>query len=224
MTFQEELLRYLRSSNKWVTMEELWDKVPNTPISTDAVGRALRHLRKKGLVVSQKSPGLTHGAKEWSAVGQTVTASNAKPNYTSSLGRIMSSITKYPSLTIAVETVVAEFVTSNKSFSNFDVTKEVRKRSNDNTLPVEASEVGSCYVAGKPVAHIRNDDVKDIVNDLYMSGTMGGFSRVFTGKYFEYGPAMAATVSSMTATDPNGNTTTVTTVVSGSDYDGNSTI
>ena len=131
-----------------------------------------------------------------------------------------------PSLVAAVEVVVNEFVAATKQFSAHDVTNEVRNRVNVGTLTVDKAEVGVVHIAakdangavigGQEMPRIDHDSIKDAVTEMFHNDKMTGYDRVFTGVFFNYGPAAAAPAP----VDP----ATPTPAADGSSYSGDPTL
>ena len=123
-----------------------------------------------------------------------------------------------PTLTLAVETVVADFIKAGKQFSAHDITNEIRARVGAGTLTVDKAEVGVVHVAGgTEVARIGHDSVKGLVHDLYDGGQMTGYTRVSSGQFFTYAPdPVAVTADPVTPVAPP--------AADGSSYSGDPTL
>lgn len=127
-----------------------------------------------------------------------------------------------PTFEKAVEDVVTEMVSAKKTFSAHDVTKTLREKVNADQITVDTAETGVVHVAGKAVARIDHDTVKDVLSNLWddKANKMVNYDRTFNGTYMEFAPGAPLTTG-VVAPDPDPATTAA---VSGSSYDGSSTI
>jgi hypothetical protein len=210
----------------WLTVAQLVALIPQAQGRDETVARALRKLRAEGQVAAQPVPGNAR-YRQWSYTSSRVSriaarasqqASNAPQAPTSS----PSSPSRRNSMSTfqtAIETVITDFVVAQKTFSAFEVTKELRERSNVGTVVIDKAETGSAHVNGIDVPRIEHDKVKAEVHDLFTQGKMAGYDRSNNGQYWQYGPAAAPPVDPA-ASSGGGSPPPI----DGSSYDGSSSL
>jgi len=94
-----------------------------------------------------------------------------------------------PSLVNAVrDIVINEMLNAGTSFSAFDVTLKLRDKVKVDPSIVDTGEVGTVWHLGKKIPKINHEDVRVIVHELFDSGTVSGWDRVFNGSYIKYEP------------------------------------
>lgn len=213
----------------WLTAEQLAARIPAAKQRISTVTRALRKLRAEGNVTSQVVAGDPKLRKQWSFVVGSVPVSRRRAAKrsarTSVQARALNLTHQTRSLPMAtfeaaVETIINEFVTGQKTFSAFDVTQELRTRSNAGTVVIDKAETGTVHVSGADTPKIEHDEVKRAVVDLFGAGKLAGYDRTHNGTYWQYGPAAAAPVDPSAAASGNGSPPPV----SGSSYDGSSSL
>lgn len=204
----------------WMDTRQLHRVCPaQPPYST--VARALRKLREEGKVISQPANG-TAGLRQWrikqsgSSVPASTPASTTKP------GNGHALMKNTVSLQQAVDTVVADFIKTNKTFSAHDVSLEVRDRVNAQSLPLDPTD-GTCHVNGTVVPRVVHAKVRDCVHTKYDQGGMDGYDRVNSGMYLEYAPSVAAG-SDDSAGNDDADDATVSVVAVGGSYNGSSSL
>lgn len=160
------------------------------------------------------------------------TAASARPAAVNSVRRNRTMcLPNKPSLVQAVTDVVQEVVATKATFSSHDITKALRDKVDKNadavaagftTAIIDTRETGTVHVKGRSIAKVEHDDVKEVVNHLYNTGAMVGYSRDHNGTYLEYSPAAVALPPDPTtgSTDPD----PAPQVGNSGSYDGSSTI
>lgn len=144
-----------------------------------------------------------------------------------------------PSLIETVgDLLLAEFVTSGKRFSAYDVTKRLRElvlleaKNLGRSVLLDPNELGTVMVQGLKVPKIDHEDVKSVVHDIFNAGGMPNLGRIHANGHWEYdtkakidallapSQAPSAPVTTGSTTDPD----PVSGGTMGSTYDGSSTI
>lgn len=212
----------------------VWKKIPGDPHGRKQW--ALRKADRTGW--AEASPSVPAKQPKPKKKRATASAAAAPTNPTGVSMCLSTSVAAKPSLIVEVAHLVqAEFVSAQKKFTAYDVTKRLRELlTSSATTTINPAETGTVFVQGKPVPKITHDDVREIIHELFATGGWAGYGRVHTGQYFEYDtlanigaqaqtiavPAVVVPTAPAVTTDP---TATVTVpAVSGSSYDGSSTI
>jgi len=208
---------------------------------------SLSRMLRKGYVEGRKRVGDRYGRREWklTPVGLQLSVNGTPPakikiaGAGTCTGRMSSSapnMSNYPktasggrmcidpsktTLNAAISSVVADLITTGKTFSAHDVTKELRERVAKASVPIDIAETGTVHIHGVDVAKVEHDYVRDAVHELFHQGLMQGYVRNHNGNYWTYAPAPAASPDPDPATsDPSPSTPPT----SSSPYDGSSTL
>jgi hypothetical protein len=153
--------------------------------------RALRRMRAKGLVSSQRNGGRYVLWTFNTAQTAKVPLSNPSSKGSSRSKYIMCRPDNMPTLCKEIEIAVETLVGNKTKFSAFDVTKHLRSRVSDEIAVIDTAETGTVYVGGKSVAKIDHEVVKEAVHDIFSCGEMGDeYTRTHTGSYWEYEEAV----------------------------------
>lgn len=218
----------------WLTVAQLVVLIPAANGRDATVARALRKLRSEGHVAAQPVPG-NGRYRQWSYTN----SSSSAPTRSSRTSRAVSVPTpatiatpaslskgRVPMTTFqnAIESIVNEFVAAQKTFSAFDITQELRERSNAGTTTIDPAETGTCHVNGGDVPRINHDQVRDYVHDLFANGKMSGYDRSNNGQYWQYGPAASIPDPDPSAAPASSGSNGTPPSTDGSSYDGNSTL
>src|SRR5574341_1618993 len=127
----------------WLTVAQLVVLIPAANGRDSTVARALRKLRSEGYVAAQPVPGNTR-YRQWSYTNGSPSSAVSRGSRTSRASVVPTTPAAVQSNTAqlskgrgtmttfqnAIESVVTEFVAAQKTFSAFDITKELRDRSN----------------------------------------------------------------------------------------------
>lgn len=210
--------------------------------SRSSIGAGLRRLHKTSAVAWQKAP-KKHGGfcKAWRLTAQGAQLPTTPPpkkgrtrrskgnggTQQSSKGSSARTTNmcidpSKPTLNKAIEDVVGELVIAKKTFSAYDVTKELRDKVAKTTVVVDHAESGVVHVGGVPVARVDHDYVRDAVHELFHTGKMDGYDRAHTGSHWQYEEAKANTVLPDPSASPAGTGTPP--AADGSSYDGSPTL
>jgi hypothetical protein len=207
----------------WLTVAQIVDLIPAAQSRSESVSRALRKLFEEGTVDRQVVPGAPR-FKQWKFVSAAVVrptriatkGSAGKQSATSGAGRQSARSNTFQT---AVEAVVTEFVTAQKSFSAHDVTNELRTAVNAGKAAIDKAETGIVHVSGAVVPKIEHDKVRALVHDLFDAGKMPSYDRANNGQFWTYAPA--AQTPAPSGGDGSGSPPPP---VDGSNYDGSSTL
>ena len=153
--------------------------------SESALRHAMLRMERAGLVFSRKAG----RCKEWSFRPLSLVP--------------LTQGVKYVTFNDTVQKVVEEFLAAKKSFSAYDITKELRNTIGKYNL--DPAETGTVVVGGVAVPRIDHEAVKAVVHNL----AMPGYTRVHNGTYWEYSEDAVVTPGGVTPVVP---------------FDGNSTI
>ncbi len=204
-----------------------------------SVGRALRRLWTEDVAAKTKMVGDRYGRMEWATVA------NAKdPNFAHAQppkGTVYQKKSKKTkkstggSATVVggfgtasqgdlivqfeqgVETIVAELVAAEKTFSAHDITVELRDRVNAGTIQIDSNLAGTVQVAGKTVPKVEHSFIRDAVKALMRGNRFPDYTtQANPAGYIEYLPIAksAGQTPDPVAPDP----------VDGTTYDGGSTL
>jgi hypothetical protein len=219
----------------WLTVAQLVVLIPAANGRDSTVARALRKLRSEGHVAAQPVPGNAR-YRQWSHTNGSSSSAVSRGSRTSRASAVPTTPATVPSnntahskgritmstFQTAIESVVNEFIAAQKTFSAFEITKELRDRSNAGTVTIDKAETGSVHVTGNDVPRIDHDQVKGVVVDLFSQGKMVGYDRSNNGQYWQYGPAAAVPAAPDPSASGGGNGSPPP--IDGGNYDGSSSL
>jgi len=187
LTATARALEILQTKTLPVDLPTLMIGMPsNTYWST--VSRALRRMRSKGIVSSQRNGGRW---VFWSFnSSQTAKVPLSKQQPKGAVRRnVMCRPDNMPTLCEAIDSTVKMLVGTKTEFSAFDITKDLRSQVSDGAVTIDTAETGTVHVGGKDVAKIDHEIIRDAVHDIFKRGEMSGYSRFFTGSHWTYSKA-----------------------------------
>ena len=217
MFIETQVLENLKKLDEWTYPTKL---AADLNISRKSAGGALRKLFSKGKVIRQAHP-TTKGAVLYTLADNENFTSNwpipvmparATPNkqphpdptkYSIATLPDRSSsmcLPNKPTLVKAVTEVVNEKISKHSAFSAHDITKILRGKVADpnNKVDIDIAETGNVFVKGVAVIRIAHEDVREVVNHLYNTSAMPGYTREFNGTYLEFKPLAVSKIQ----TDP----------------------
>lgn len=234
----------LERATTWLSTTDLVTLLGGTRSS---VGRALRYLYAEAFVNKKELPGCRRVTMQWLYAkyagrhypdatpqwsskpvvikarpmqGKAIIAStpNTQPNAFAQLwkqGDLQMQIEQ------GIETVAAEWVAAEKTFTAHDITEELRKRVNDGSIQLDPGLAGTAHVGGKDVTRVEHIFVREGVRKLMGSNRFPDYTRQHNPAGFnEYLPIAKSASSTPATPDPTG----ATPAADGSSYDGSSTL
>lgn len=175
------------STSQPFTLKQLVQAIPEATNRRNTVDRALRKLRDESKVLSVRqgtSQELLWRANPlWagpSTISPTKGTSVIPPTTTTTVSATPGAV----SLEAAVEALVLEFVSDKKVFSAYEVTTELRSRSNSGSITLDMT--GRKLANGTP--WIEHSDVRAIVHDMFAQRKMDGYDQASNGTYLQYVP------------------------------------
>lgn len=234
------------STKAWILVHDLEILLSQQGVkrSKSAIRRGLQRMKNFGLAIDQKAKD-RYGSKQWQLTqyGASIPPTPVKPpkvsktrsskgkggTQKSSKGSSGSGTTmcmpNKPTLVDATTKLVSELVAAQKTFSAYEVTKQLRELAKDGKVSIDKNETGSVWVTGVEVPKIVHDDIRDIVHDLFNNGKLSGYDRQHNGTYFEYQVATApVAVTPVASVDPAADPVADAPVVDTGSYSGDPTL
>jgi len=216
------------TTSAWVTGIEAVDLLKRFSYlsTTSKLYSGLSRMCHKGYVENQKRKGDGYGRKEWrlTAVGLQLSVNGTPPAKVKIVPtNLMIQGKKTPmcidpskiTLNAAISSIVTEFITASKTFSAYDVTKELRDRVIKGSVDLDKTETSVITFYDTTIAKVDHDYVRDAVHELFHQSKMQGYDRSHNGSYWSYAPTpVVASDPDPTTPNPSG------TPPASSDYDG----